>query len=405
VAESDKPEQPEPEKPEPEKPEPEKPETPDDGRVAAVATEPENKTGQVRAAITAAVSGGARAIGAGIGTIGEGVSKLGDVTKKVPLVGASIGTIGEVVTRAGESIQALPAVAKTRRGALYVRSVIVGFTLIAVWIAVIVAVQVRADETVDFRPAAERILAELSRGPAAIGDVYEHASPRFQEMVDKARFIDDMTDLYATVGTFREVTAIHDTFVTSGPGGRVGRVSLTALYEKGVCPGSISFHYDQGQWQLLGVGIELPANLEITQEQRVQRVAACKDADNRKTCDVRDRAESILEALRDGKAGDVWDAASGVFQQHETRERFGTRIADYAAVLGAYKRVISVTEARTGIGATSAVFDCLVEFERSSGVRVVFGFERASKAQPWRLTSFKLVLPMPRGDDASAATP
>jgi hypothetical protein len=372
------------------------------GRV--ISTAADIKSGPVRAAITAAVSGGVEALGASIGAVGEGVSKLGDVAKKVPLVGANIGKLGEAVTRAGESIGALPAVAKTRRGAILVRSVIIGFVLIAAWIAAIVAVKVHADETVDFRPGAEKILDQLSRGSAAIIQVYEHASPRFQEMVREERFIDDMTDLAATVGTFREVTAINDTLVTSGPGGRVGRVSITAAYANGVCRGSISFHFDQGVWKLLGVGLELPPDLKITREQREQRVAACKDNGNRRTCDVRDRAETILEQLRGGDAGKIWDEAAPVFQQAESRDRFIELQQEHAFVLGSYKRVLRVTEARTGIGGTSATFDCVVEFERASGVRIIFGFERAAKTKPWQLTSFKLVVPMPRVDDATPAT-
>jgi hypothetical protein len=369
-----------------------------------IATAADLKSGPVRAAISAAVSGGVEALGTGIGTIGEGVSKLGDVAKKVPLVGANIGKLGEAVTRAGESIHALPSVAKTRRGALFVRSVVVGFTLVALWIAAIVGIQIHADETVDFRPAAEHILAQLSRGTTAIGEVYEHASPRFQEMVREERFVDDMTDLAATVGAFHEVTAINDTLVTSGPAGRIGRVSITAAYANGVCRGSISFHFDQGQWKLLGVGIELPPDLKITQQAREQRVAACRDNGSRRTCDVRDRAETILEELRDGDAGRVWDEATPLFQQQESRARFVELQGEHSDVLGAYRRVLRVTEARTGIGGTTATFDAVVEFERSSGVRVVFGFERTAKATPWQLTSFKLVVPMPRVDDASPDT-
>jgi hypothetical protein len=372
------------------------------GRV--IATPADIKSGPVRAAISAAVSGGVEALGASIGAVGEGVSKLGDLSKMVPLVGANIGKLGEAVTRAGETIHALPGVAKTRRGAILVRSVLVGFALVAMWIAAIVGIQIDSDETVDFRHDGEAILAQLSRGTDAIDQVYEHASPRFQEMVRKERFVDDMTDLAATVGTFREITAVNDTLVTSGPGGRVGRVSITAAYANGVCRGSISFHLDQGRWKLLGVGLELPPDLKITQKEREQRVAACKDNGNRKTCDVRDRAETVLEQLRDDKAGDVWDQASGVFQQQESRAQFVELQQEHGAMLGSYLRVLRVTEARTGIGGTSATFDCVVEFDRSSGVRVVFGFERKSKAQPWQLSSFKLVVPMPRVDDAAAAT-
>src|SRR5262249_21748604 len=156
---------------------------------------------------------------------------------------------------------------------------------------------------------------EVSKGKGAIGEVYEKASPRFQEMVRKERFLDDMTDLGATVGKFIEITAINDTLVTTGPTGRIGRVSLTASYVHGICKGSISFHWDRDQWKLLGIGIELPPELTITQTQREQRVAACKDPDDRKTCDVRNAAETILEQLRDGKTGDVWDAANDVFRK------------------------------------------------------------------------------------------
>lgn len=365
------------------------------GRVVAVASDTHSEKHRAREALTAAASGGVELIGDGITKLGEGVTKLGN---KVPIVGASVGKFGEGLSKAGESVHALPAVTKTRRGRLLVRSVIVGFVLVAAWIAVIVGLQLHGNDEPDFRPAAESILHQISLGSAAIGEVYEKASPRFQEMVRKERFIDEMTDLDTTLGKFTEVTSINDTLVTTGPGGRVGRVSISAAFEKGRTHGSISFHWDQGRWKLLGIGVEVPPELKVTQAQREQRVQACKDSGDRKTCDVRDAAETILEKLRDGKAGDVWDAASPVFRQQETRILFATIQDDNRKVLGAYKRILRVTEAKV-IGGTSATFDVVTEFERSSGVRVVFGFERSSKSSPWQLRSFKLVLPMPRADE------
>lgn len=379
---------------------------------AAVRTpvDPELSSGRVRVSPTEAVigparsrrlsdavSGGVEAIGTGIGTIGEGVSKLGDLTTNVPLVGSSVGKLGDGLTRAGESIHALPRVARTRRGRVLVRSVIVGFMLVAAWIAVIVGWQLRGEPLLDFRPNAEHILVEISKGDGAIREVFEKASPRFQEMVPKDRFVDDMLDLNATVGSFKEITAINDTLVTTGPTGRVGRVSLTAAYTRGVCKGSISFHWHQSQWKLLGVGLELPAELKITQAMREQRVAACKDPNNRATCDVRNAAESVLERLRDGNAGEVWDQASEVFQKQQTRLKFAAIVSEHLRVLGAYRRILRVTEAK--MMGNSASFDVVVEFERANGVRIVFGFERASKTVPWQLYSFKLVMPMPRVDD------
>ncbi len=358
--------------------------------------------------MTAAASVGIEALGDVVETIGEGVSKLGDLTNKVPLVGAGVGALGEGITKAGESIHALPRVAATRRGRLLVRSVIVGFVLVFAWIAVIVGWQLRTTDTPDFRPIAEHILVQLSSGSDAIGDVYEHSSPRFQEIERKERFLDDMTDLAATIGKFREITAINSTLVTTGPSGRIGRIGLTAAYDKGVCMGSISFHYDNGQWKLLGVSVELPPALKITQAQREQRVAACKDPDDRKTCDVRDAAETILEQLRDGKAGEVWDHASDVFKKQESRATFEQIQKEHSDDLGAYKRILTVTEAKV-IEGTTATYDVLAEFEKSSAVRCVFGFSRASKSAPWQLRSLKVVVPMPRADveprGSGSATP
>jgi hypothetical protein len=367
------------------------------GRVHAVASEQQSGAHRARDAMKAAASGGVELLGDGIAKLGEGVTKLGDLTNKVPFVGAGVGKLGEGLTKAGESVHALPSVTKTRRGRLLFRSVIVGFVVVAAWIAVIVGLQLHGNDVPDFRPTAEQILVEISKGSDAIGEVYEKASPRFQEIMRKERFIDEMSDLNTTLGKFTEVTAINDTLVTSGPAGRVGRVSLTASYANGICRGSVSFHWDQGQWKLLGLGLEVPSTIKITQAQREQRIAACKDTSNRKSCDVRDAAERVLEALRDGKAGDVWDHASPVFRQSETRIQFATIQEEHREALGAYKRILKVTEAKV-IGGT-ATFDVVTEFEKANGVRVVFTFDGRGKDTPWALRAFKLVVPMPRADD------
>ena len=43
--------------------------------------------------------------------------------------------------------------------------------------------------------------------------------------------------------------------------------------EKGIAHGSISFHYDKGQWKLLGIGVEVPRDVHITNAEREKRVA------------------------------------------------------------------------------------------------------------------------------------
>ena len=338
------------------------------------------------------------AIGDGVTAIGGGVSKLGEKSRKVPLVGSSVAKLGEGLTSVGESLHELPRVARTRRGRLLVRSLIVGFVLVGAWITIIVVLQMRRTEVPDFRPHAERILSGLSDGSAAIEEIYEQASPRFQEMVRKEAFVDDMTDLHTTVGDFREITSVNDTLVTTGPTGRVGRVSLTIAYEKGKARGSVSLHWHEDRWKLLGIGVELPPEVKISQAEREERVQVCNDPMDPKTCDVFVAANAILEQLRDGKAEQVWDNATPIFQKQEEKGRFKQIQAEHLAVLGEYRRIIAVTEAKT-IRGLSATFDVLTEYSKSQGVRAIFGFLRQSKVEPWKLRSLKIVLPMPRADD------
>ena len=342
---------------------------------------------------------GVETLGSGLESIGEGVSRLGEVSKNVPLVGSGVARLGEGITSVGASLTDLPRVARTRRGRLLVRSVFVGFALVSAWIAAIVVLQMRRTDSPDFRPHVERILKELGKGTAAIEELYEKSSPRFQEMVRKEQFIDNMMDLDATVGRFIEVTAINESIVTRGPTGRIGRLSLGVVYAKGKTRVAVSLHWDDDQWKLLGVTVEVPPELKITQRERENRVAACKDPMDSKRCDVHIAANQILELLRDGQAGMVWDKASDVFQKQEPKSRFAQIEAEHQLVLGEYRRIIAVTEAKV-IGGTRGTLDTLVEYSKAN-VRAIFGFVRTAKTEPWQLRSLKVVLPMPRLDDLS----
>lgn len=359
---------------------------------------PDSRGKRIADAAKDALDVGVTRLGSGIGTLGEGVSRLGEgVAKlKVPVVGTGVAKIGEGITQVGESLHELPRVARTRRGRLLIRSLVVGFVLVAAWIVVIVALQLRGNDTPDFRPYAERILVGLSRG--AIDEIYEQASPRFQEMVRKERFSDDMTDLGETVGKFREITAVDDSLVTTGATGRIGRVALTVSYDKAICKVSVSLHDDRGRWKLLGIGVELPPELKISQAQREQRVKACDDPMDSKHCEIHRLADGILQQVRDGHADQVWEAATAVFQKQEQKGKFVQLQHEHQFVLGNYRRIIAVTEAKM-IGGTSAMIDALAEFDKASGVRTVFGFERASRLDRWQLASLKVVLPMPRGTE------
>jgi hypothetical protein len=340
---------------------------------------------------------GVETLGSGLETLGGGVSKLGDVSKKVPIVGPGVARLGEGITSVGESLGDLPAAVRTRRGRLLLRSLVVAFMLVFTWIAAIVLLQMRRTDAPDFRPHAERILAELSRGRGSIEELYEKASPRFQEMVRKERFVDEMLDLQATAGKFIEILSINESLVTYGPTGRVGRLSMMVRYANGDTRAAVSLHWDDNEWKFLGVGVEVPPDVKITHAQREKRVAACEDPMDIKRCDVHIAANQILEQLRDGQAALVWDKASDIFQKQEARARFIQIQTENQAVLGEYRRIIAITEAKT-IAGTRAYFDVLVEYSKTS-TRAVFGFIRASKSDPWLLRSMKVTLPLPRIDD------
>ncbi len=355
---------------------------------------------------------GVSTLGTGVEKLGDGVTKLAEVSAKVPVVGSAMEKLGEGITSVGESIAELPRVARTRRGALLVRSLIVGLCLVASWISVIVLLQVQGTDSPDFRPYTERILSQISQGRAAIEEMYEKASPRFQEVVRKEQFVDSMVDLNATNGKFIEVTAINESLVTSGPTGRIGRLSAFAQYEKGTTRAAVSLHWIDNEWKLLGVSVEVAPDVKLTQAAREERVAACdKDEKgekiplgpmNPKRCDIHALANHILEQLRDGEVEKVWDEASDVFQKQEQKGRFAVISNEQQKALGEYRRVITVTEAKV-IGGTRATFDILAEYSRTS-VRVIFGFLRASKSEPWKLRSLKIALPMPRSEDVAVGS-
>lgn len=385
------------------------------GRVRAVAgVEKTSPTRKLRDGAKDAVTAGLTTVGGGIELVGGVVEKIGDVTSKVPLVGASVSTIGVGITTVGESIAELPRVARTRRGRVLLRSMFVGYLVVVTWLTAIVGWQLHNNDPTDFRPDAEAILVQLSAGPASVDAVYDDASPRFQEVVRKERFELDMADQLRTIGKFREITAVNDTLLTNGPTGRVGRVSLTVSYEKAICRGSVSFHYDEGRWKLLGVGIELPPELRITKADRVGRLSdpECADPMNSKDCDLHVAALAVLTQLRDGKIREVYDHANEVFRKESTFEQFRRVQEDRIEEIGHFKRFVAVTEAQLFTASSaatpdgeSATFDAIGEYEHSVA-RTVFTFVRAKHADPWQLRMLKVVLPMPRpGDKPTSSSP
>jgi hypothetical protein len=306
--------------------------------------------------------------------------KLGEIETRVT------DGLHEIESRIGEQLSHLPGVPKTRKSRVLVRSIVVGFLLVFTWIAAIVWVQLQEKPAPDFRPLAEKVLVALRDGKAA--QVYDQASPRFQEVVLEERFVDDMTEMTRTLGRFLEITSVDETEVTEGPGGRTGRVGLRLLFEKGQAAGNVSFHWDEQRWKVLGVSFDMPdtiAQVESTAEKREERVRAPPE--------IRPLVEATLEQLRDGKVEQVWNAAAPVFTSSVTLAGLVTLEKSRRDVLGVYRRILDVTSSRQNPGQTSASLDALVEYDKGV-VSATFGFAR--EGGTWKLASYKLVLPKPR---------
>lgn len=123
-----------------------------------------------------------------------------------------------------------------------------------------------------------------------------------------------------------------------------------------------------------------------------------------KACDLHRAANHILEQLRDGHAGEVYDEATKIFRDQEDRGRFIQINNDHLLSLGKYQRIVKVTEAKE-IGGTAAAFDAISQFEKFEGVRTSFAFTRDSrtrsdgKPMDWQLRSIKIVVPVPRAEE------
>jgi hypothetical protein len=353
-----------------------------------------------------AVSTGVGKVGVGMDRLGAGVRRLGARVDKLPGVhrtklGTGVIELGAGISEVGASLSELPKVARTRRGRVLVRSLVVGFLLVFAWISVIIYFQLRGGEAPDLRPRAEEILIELRDG--RFRELFDGASPRFQEISDFDQFQRTMTDMNATLGAFKEIAAVNDTVLSRGPGGLVARVDLQVDFEKGRAHATISLHRHNGIWKFLGIGVDLPDELidaETSPEARSERVKAPPD--------VRATAERILELSRDGKSVEIWDGAAKFFQDKVSKADF-LRLEDERRIaLGRYIRIVDETKAEAEIdgpkppqaprsatspGGKGAWLTALVQYENAI-VSTTFTFEQAPDG--WKLWSYVVVLPMPR---------
>ena len=143
---------------------------------------------------------------------------------------------------------------------------------------------------------------------------------------------------------------------------------------------------------MLGLSVEVPESLVKlvgTDEARRDRVAG-----NR--AELQALVEDILKKSSAGDYDGIWNAAAPGFQQSISLEDFQRTEAERHATLGAFGRVLNVTSAKINPSQTGTSIDCLVEF---ANYTLKGSFEFTKIAGTWRLTFYKLVMPLPHSPD------
>ncbi len=303
-------------------------------------------------------------------------------------------TIGGRVVDKLEDVAAslhLP-VPKTKKSRVLVRSAVLGFLVVASWIVGLVWWQLRGASKPDLRPVAEKILTELRAGDYE--KVYQEASPRLQEIVLEGSFAQEMANMTATLGAFREITSVSGTEIVRGPSGRSARVALVMSFDKAsTVRGSISFHWEDGDWRLLGVSVDLPtdiANIETSEEKRLERVQG-------EPVVIVD-ALAVLLRLQKGDVAGVWSGATDAFKTATSKENLAELEKQREKELGRFARIVDVTSNKKTPSKTGDTLDLLVEYEGSENaiISVHFDFSRIDQYQPWTLNAYKPIMPMPR---------
>jgi hypothetical protein len=207
-----------------------------------------------------------------------------------------------------------------------------------------------------------------------------------------------------TLGDFKEVASVISTDTFHGPSGETAEVELWLEFAKGRARSRMSFLYEKNEWRMIGLDVDLPPELvaEATSQQaRNKRIEAPPE--------ITDLSKSILEEIRDGKAGDVWDHADpNLLQSSESRAQW----VDYwnntvQGHIGPFSRVLKVSSAKKDPSGKGASLDALLEFKSKTGsVTITAHFEYALTANgTWVLTALKPVLPLPHGGESAPPPP
>ena len=308
--------------------------------------------------------------------------------------GRVVGKVAEKLEQTADALH-LP-VPKTRKSRVLVRSVIVGFLVVAAWIVGLVWWQLRGTSKPDLRPIAQHILEQLRAGD--YDKVYQAASPRYQEIVLEGSFAKQVADINASLGAFKEITSASVGDVVRGPSGTSTTVNLVMTFDKAAkVRGWISFHREEGEWRMLGIDVDLPTDLAKVEGAEDKRIARSK-GDPVVVVD----ALVVLLRLQKGDVKDVWSGADAVFQGAVSMSDLADLETQRQKEIGKFARIVHVTSNKKTPSELGDSLDMLLEYESADKgaektiLSAHFEFSRTDPRGPWRLSTYKPIMPLPR---------
>jgi hypothetical protein len=314
------------------------------------------------------------------------------------VVGTVAGQVGKIAGKAAVKLEPIAdamhiPVPKTRKSRVLFRSVVVGFLVVAAWIVGLIWWQLKGVSKPDLRPIAQHILEQLRAGDYE--QVYQEASPRYQEIVVESSFARLMADMNATLGAFKEIQSASVGDVIHGPSGTATTVSLVMTFEKSPkVRGAMSFHREGGEWKLLGLTVELPpeiAKIETADDKRLARVAGDPI--------VVTSAIAVLTRLARGDAATVWkDAAEKPFKVSMSIDDLRAAEEVRKKEIGKFVKIVDVTSNKQDPGGHGDALDVLAQYDgpEKTIISVHFDFARTGDDLVWHLASYRPIMPGPR---------
>jgi hypothetical protein len=287
------------------------------------------------------------------------------------------------------------------------RAVITVLILAAAGMVVIFGSGVLETE-VTFRQEVNEIVTGIADGRAE--QVYDAASPVFHQTTLRRRFLSLADQVRSTLGRFRGLGRVEVAERASTGSGKTARVVAAMKFEHGDTTGEVSLLHDGKSWRLLGLSIAIPAS----QRDRAAELRS-DQGQVRAPDEAIDLLGEILQAMRDGKAGEVHDHASDPFKESISRQRFDELAHGQERELGKFVKILAIVDSAQNSAKSRVRIDALLEFERAKTTGTFelvktpararrVGRGRAPEAADagaaaaetgWRLSLFKIVMPEP----------